>query len=239
MGIKNGNNLKNSVKKKVKFPYVENKYNNNKEKGIPFVVAFQPLLKPLGSILNENYYLLQMNDEVKKLFSLCDPWFLSVEQGNSLAYLCRLNCSPWKERLVHVNAIRMGVRCVKAFLKQIPLHVVMMVLLIKNKFDCNKKCLVYLITCKKCLKQYIRQTVDTLRSCWNNYKDNARKYERGQHCMQKHLYKHFDLPGHSNFLEDVTVTFIVKKDLRDPTKRKNCWIYFLKTKASMGLNSRS
>ena len=157
-----------------------------------------------------------MNDEVKKLFSLCDPWFLSVEQGNSVAYLCRLNCSPWKERLVHVNAIGMGVRCVKAFLKQIPLHVVMMVLLIKNKFDCNKKCLVYLITCKKCLKQYIRQTVDTLRSCWNNYKDNARKYERGQHCMQKHLYKHFDLPGHSNFLEDVTVTFIVKKRSQGP-----------------------
>ena len=49
-----------------------------------------------------------MNDEVKKPFSLCDPWFLSEEQGNSVAYLCRLNCSPWKERLVHVNAIGMG-----------------------------------------------------------------------------------------------------------------------------------
>ena len=50
--------LINSEINKVKFPYVENKYNNNKEKGIPFVVMFYPLLKSLGSILNKNYYLL-------------------------------------------------------------------------------------------------------------------------------------------------------------------------------------
>ena len=62
--------LKNSEISKVKFPYVENKYNNNKEKGIAFVVMFYPLLKSLGSILNKNYYLLKMNDEVKKVFSL-------------------------------------------------------------------------------------------------------------------------------------------------------------------------
>ena len=43
---------------KVKFPFVENKNNNKKEKGIPFVVTFHPLLKSLGSILNKNYYLL-------------------------------------------------------------------------------------------------------------------------------------------------------------------------------------
>ena len=55
---------------KVKFRYVENKYKNNKEKEIPFVVTFHPLLRSLGSILNKNYYLLQMNDEVKKAFSL-------------------------------------------------------------------------------------------------------------------------------------------------------------------------
>ena len=62
--------LKNSETSKVKFPYVENKYNNNKEEGIAFVVMFYPLLKSLGSILNKNYYLLQVNDEVKKVFSL-------------------------------------------------------------------------------------------------------------------------------------------------------------------------
>ena len=37
--------------------------------------------------------------------------------------------------------------------------------------------------------------------------------------MQKQLYKHFDLPGHTKFLEGVTVTLIDKTDFREPTER--------------------
>ena len=106
---------------------------------------------------------------------------------------------------------------------------------INGKFDCNEKSLIYFITCKKCSKQYVGQTVDTFRSRWNNYKGNAREYERGQHCMQKQLYEPFDLRGHTSFLEDVTVTLIDKTDSRNPTERENYWIYTLKTKAPMGL----
>ena len=54
--------------------------------------------------------------------------------------------------------------------------------------------------------------------------------------MQKHLYEHFDLPGHTRFLEDVTVTLIDKTDPRNLTEREDYWIYTLKTKAPMGLN---
>ena len=50
--------LTNLEMSKVIFPYVENKYINIKEKRIPFVVTFQPLLKSLGSSLNKNYYHL-------------------------------------------------------------------------------------------------------------------------------------------------------------------------------------
>ena len=82
---------------KVKFPDVENKYNNNKEKGILYVVTFHPLLKSLGSTLNKNY-LLRMNDEVKKVFKR-DPWFHSIVLGNSVATLFGLNCTLWKESL--------------------------------------------------------------------------------------------------------------------------------------------
>ena len=39
--------------------------------------------------------------------------------------------------------------------------------------------------------------------------------------MQKHLYEYFDLPGHTNFLEDVTVTLIDKTDPRNPTERED------------------
>ena len=45
--------------------------------------------------------------------------------------------------------------------------------------------------------------------------------------MQRHLYKHFQLPGH---------TLIDKTDPRAPTKCEDYWIHTLKTKAPMGLN---
>ena len=42
--------------------------------------------------------------------------------------------------------------------------------------------------------------LDEFRHRRNNYKDNARNFERGEYCMQRHLYEHFNLPGHSGFL---------------------------------------
>ena len=38
-------------------------------KGIPFVVTYHPQLKNLGRIINKNIYLLNMNEETKKVFS--------------------------------------------------------------------------------------------------------------------------------------------------------------------------
>ena len=41
---------------------------------------------------------------------------------------------------------------------------------INHQFSCNNKCLLYLLTCKLCLKQYVGQTVEEFRLRWNNYK---------------------------------------------------------------------
>ena len=122
--------LINSEMNEVKFPDVENKFNNNKEKGTIYVVTFHPLLKSLGSTLNKNY-LLWMNDEVKKVFSLRP--MVSFRSARKLSsYLVQAKLYPVERKLVHTNVIVIGVRCVKAFLKQIHLHVVIMVLLIKQ-----------------------------------------------------------------------------------------------------------
>ena len=82
---------------------------------------------------------------------------------------------------------------------------------INHRFDCNERSLIYLITCNRCLKQYIVQTVDEFRNRWNNYKDNATKFERGEHCMQRHLYEHFNLPGHSGFLNDYLSHLLIRQ----------------------------
>ena len=70
---------------------------------------------------------------------------------------------------------------------------------INHRFDCNERYLIYLITSNRCLMQYVGQPVDEFRYRSNSYKDNARMFERGEHCMQRHLCKHFHLPVTQGF----------------------------------------
>ena len=41
---------------------------------------------------------------------------------------------------------------------------------INHEFNCNSKCLIYLLACKQCLKQYVGKTKDNFRFRWNSYK---------------------------------------------------------------------
>ena len=54
--------------------------------------------------------------------------------------------------------------------------------------------------------------------------------------MQEYLYRHFESEGHTEFLDDVSVTLIGKTDCSNPTKRDNYWMQTLKTFAPYGLN---
>ena len=76
---------------------------------------------------------------------------------------------------------------------------------LSHSFDSSEKCLIYVLTCNCCHKQYIGQLVDIFRNRWNNYKDNVRKFNRGENCMERHLYEHFMLPGHSSFLHNMSI----------------------------------
>ena len=54
---------------KVKFSNIERRSNSKTQKGIPLVVTYHPLLKSLSSIVNNNIYLLHMDQEVKGTFT--------------------------------------------------------------------------------------------------------------------------------------------------------------------------
>ena len=54
--------------KKVRF-FPDNLQNKKREKGVPFVVAYHPILNSLSKIIRDNIYLLNMNEEVRKTFS--------------------------------------------------------------------------------------------------------------------------------------------------------------------------
>ena len=107
---------------------------------------------------------------------------------------------------------------------------------INHQFNCNSKCLVYLLTCKVCLKQYVGQTVEDFRLRWNNYKSNDRKYQKLESCMEQHLFEHFNSKEHHCFLDEISITFIGKTDASEPLKRENYWRSILKTMAPWRLN---
>ena len=54
--------------KKVRF-FLANLQNKKREKGVPYVVTYYPILNSLSKIIRENMYLLNMNEELKKTFS--------------------------------------------------------------------------------------------------------------------------------------------------------------------------
>ena len=54
--------------KKVRF-FPANLQNKKREKGVPFVVTYHPILNSLGKIIRDNMYLLNMNEKVRKTFS--------------------------------------------------------------------------------------------------------------------------------------------------------------------------
>ena len=54
--------------KKVRF-FPANLQNKKREKGVPFVVTYHPILNSLSKIIRDNMYLLNMNEEVRKTFS--------------------------------------------------------------------------------------------------------------------------------------------------------------------------
>ena len=79
--------------------------------------------------------------------------------------------------------------------------------------------------CKICRKQYVGQTVDIFRIIWNNCKSNNRKYLVGEPCMKEQIFEHFNSEGHTGFLENVSVTFIVKTVSQNPENPENYWIH--------------
>ena len=92
------------------------------------------------------------------------------------------------------------------------------------------------MTCNKCKKQYTGQTINHFHRRWNNCKSKCRRFDRGEQCMQEHLYKHFESECHSGFRDDVSAILIDKTDGSNANKREIYWMQTLKTIAPYGLN---
>ena len=78
--------------------------------------------------------------------------------------------------------------------------------------------------------------MDSFRFRWINSKCNYHKHEKGESVKQQHLYDHFILEDHTQFVNDVWIIFIDKADTTDPLKREQHWRNTLKTLVQYALN---
>ena len=223
-------NLIESETSKVKFSVQRVFHRAKVEKGVPLVVTYHPLLKTIGKIIHDNLYLLYINEELKLLFTP-GPMVSFRSSRKISSYLVRAKLYPVERSVGSFNCKRP--RCqICTYLTETDSFtstVTGETYKINHKFDCMEKCLIYLLTCNKCRKQYVGQTVDTFRYRWNNYRSNSRKHAHGISCMQEHLYEHFCDSEHSGFLNDVSITFIDKTDPANTLQRENYWKHTLKT----------
>ena len=178
-----------------------------------------------------------MNDEVKKVFQP-GPMVLFGSPRNLSSYLVRAKMYPVERKTGSYKC--KGNRCQVCLnvseTETFTSTVTHMSYKINHSFDCNDKCLIYLLTCKTCLKQYVGSTTDCFRYRWNNYKCNDKKYARGETCLQEHLFEHFNSQRHNRFLDDVSVTLIDKSDAKNPIKREHYCRHTLKMLAPHGLD---
>ena len=162
--------------KKVKLSKTSSTRKDN-TKGLPLAVTYHLGLKNIDQIIKRNLHLLYMDQEIKKAFtpkpmvSFCSPRKLS-------GYLLRAKLYPLE---IKVGSFKCkGKRCQTCLnvneMDSFDSSVTQEDYKINHCFNCNEKCLIYLLTCKVCLKRYVRQTVDKFRLRWNNYNSNNRKH---------------------------------------------------------------
>ena len=60
------------------------------------------------------------------------------------------------------------------------------------------------------LLNYMSDLYDSFQKRWNNYRECARKVERGKECKRNYLYEHFLQDDHHGFLSNAQVILIDK-----------------------------
>ena len=105
-------------------------------------------------------------------------------------------------------------------------------------FDCNIICMVYLLTCRICKKQYTGSTITRFWDRFNQYKSNLKFYGEGRRDFKKKLLEHFYNHDHHGTHNDIIVQIIYFCDPNDQEKRENFWLHKLRTLYPDGLNHK-
>ena len=128
---------------------------DDRQKGIPLMVTYNPFLCHLGHTIRKKIFLLYQDDEVKRVFTPAP--FVSFRNARTLrTHLVRTEVYPVEERLVGSriffrNRCQVCTNVVETDIFQS--FVDKKVYKINHRFTCSDKCLVYLLSCKVCGRQ--------------------------------------------------------------------------------------
>ena len=107
---------------------------------------------------------------------------------------------------------------------------------INFKFDCNSINVIYLLTCKRCRKQYVGSTVTRFCLRFNQYKLNIKLYGKGKRGFkQEKLIQHFFCSNHSGTHKDISAQIIYHCNPNGQERREDFCIYHLDAMFSKGL----
>ena len=135
--------------KKVKFASKNKNTKRGKSlKAVPFVMTYHPKLKSMKKVIHKYLDRLSMDNEVKRVFT--PKHMIPFRNARKLStYLERTKLYP-TERIVGSYKCG-GKRCINVNeTSTFTSTVTGETYIISHRFDCNERCLVYLLTCNKC-----------------------------------------------------------------------------------------
>ncbi len=99
---------------------------------------------------------------------------------------------------------------------------------IRQNFTCASRNTIYLITCRKCHKQYVGQTTKSLRERTNHHRSTILTKQN------RYISLHFNLPDHK--ITDLSIQAIDTADANRLVSLERYWITTLRTVKPLGLN---
>ena len=217
------------------------KVHHEAQSRITFVVTYSPCLPPLRNIVQKHYTTLTRDYEMKQIFD--KPPMIAFRQPKNLKKtLCRAKLPPLptraSQRIQNITGLR---KCLKSNCRTCELidesphisteksshtHTN------KDMYTCESKSVIYMISCKKCNKQYVGQTGRMLKERMSEHLGYIAKNTEA-------TGKHFNKPGHSlgHFKIQIIEQVIPNsRSLRET--REAHWIQSLVTKEPHGLNRK-
>ena len=138
---------------KVRNSHLNDRKRAQKPQGVPRVIPYHPLFKTFGNIIRKHLNLLYMNEEVKRVFTPCP--MVSFRGARKLSsYLVRTKLYSLERSVLSFKCSKRRCQvcenvCETDTFKS---SVTKEEYKINHKFNCNEKCLIYLLTCQTCLK---------------------------------------------------------------------------------------